>query len=338
MKKYDTLVLIGRFQPFHSAHLEIIKRATALTDRLVVVVGSAGQARTFKNPFSFDERSKMIKNATAGLALTIHVEPNIDTIYNDQAWGTRVQAIVEKHTDSGDKIGIIGHKKDMSSDYLSMFPQWELEEVPLVEPLNATDIRDLYIRNEVNMNFIKSVVPVTTLDFLENFRHTKEYQQILREREFVANYKQQYASLPYSPVFVTADTVVICSGHVLMIKRRAEPGKNLMALPGGYLNAATDKSVLDAAIRELREETGIKVPEPVLRGSIVRHQIFDAIDRDPRGRVITHAYYIQLTDGPLPKVKGGDDAIRAKWVPLSEVNGELCYCDHAEIIKMLVGV
>ncbi len=337
-KKYDTLVLIGRFQPLHSAHLEIIKRATALTDQLVIVCGSAKQPRTYKNPFTFDERSRMIRAATAGLSMRVYVEPNIDTIYNDQAWAVRVQGIVSKYRVLGGAgVGIIGHKKDESSFYLDMFPQWGYEDVEEIEPLSAVNIRDLYFKRDCNMKFIKAVVPETTYDFLNEFKDTAEYEQIIREREFVANYKKQYASLPYPPIFSTADSVVIQSGHVLMIRRRAEPGKGLWALPGGYVNANTDKSVEDAAIRELREETMIKVPAPVLRGSIVRSKVFDAIDRSPRGRIITHAFHIQLPDGELPKVKGSDDAEKARWVPIAEVKSEECFEDHYEILQHFLG-
>ena len=122
-----------------------------------------------------------------------------------------------------------------------------------------------------------------------------------------------------------------------MIKRRAEPGKGLWALPGGYVNANTDKSVEAAMLRELREETMIKVPAPVLKGSIVRSKVFDAIDRSPRGRIITHAFHIQLPDGELPKVKGSDDAEKARWVPIAEVKSEDCFEDHYEILQHFVG-
>lgn len=340
MKKYDTLVLIGRFQPLHNAHLEIIKRATALTDQLIIITGSGKQPRTYKNPFTSQERANMIKDATRGLDMHIHVEENIDTIYNDQAWGTRVQGIVSKYRVLGGAgVGIIGHKKDESSEYLNFFPQWGYENVEEIEPLSAVNIRDLYFKRDANMNFIRAVVPQTTFDFLDEFRTTPEYEQIIREREFVETYKKQYASLPYAPTFVTTDAVVVQSGHVLMIKRRSEPGKGLWALPGGYLNAGTDKSLEDAMIRELREETGIKVPAPVLSGSIVQSKVFDAIDRDPRGRVITHAYHIALPDsGALPKVKGMDDAEKAKWIALSEVSSENCYSDHFDIIKTMIGI
>lgn len=342
MKKYDTLVLIGRFQPLHNAHLEIIKRATALCDQLVIVTGSANQPRTYKNPFTSQERANMIKAATAGLSMSITVVPNIDTIYNDQAWAVRIQKIVSDtaYDNNGPgqyKIGIIGHKKDDSSFYLDMFPQWGYEDVELIEFLSAVNIRDLYFKRDVNMKFIKGVVPETTFDFLERFRTTPEYEQIIREREFVEKYKQQYASLPYPPIFSTADSVVICSGHVLMIKRRAEPGKGLWALPGGYVNANTDKSVEDAAIRELREETLIKVPAPVLRGSIVDNRVFDAVDRSPRGRIITHCFKIVLPDGELPKVKGSDDAEKARWVPIAEVRSDQCFEDHYDMIMWAIG-
>ena len=336
-KKYDTLVLIGRFQPFHNAHLEIIKRSTALCDKLIVITGSAAQPRTYKNPFTSQEREQMIKAATSGLALQIIVESNIDTMYNDQAWAVRVQGIVQRNTKAGDKIAIIGHKKDESSFYLDMFPQWGYENVEEIEPLSAVNIRDLFFNWAFNSNFIKNVVPQSTYDFLMNFRRTEEFAQIIREREFLIEHNKQYASLKYPPIFSTADSVVICSGHVLMIKRRAEPGRGLWALPGGYVNAYTDKTVLDAAIRELREETMIKVPAPVLRGSIVDNRVFDAVDRSPRGRIITHCFKIQLPDGELPKVKGSDDAEKARWVPIAEVRSDECFEDHYDMVMWAVG-
>ncbi len=341
-KQYDILVLIGRFQPLHNAHLEIIKRATSLTNQLVIITGSAAQPRTYKNPFTSFERERMIKAAAGSLDLRIQVAANIDTIYNDQAWAVRVQKIVSDaaYDNKGPgnyKIGVIGHKKDESSFYLDMFPQWEFVNVDKIEPLSAVNIRDLYFKRDCNMKFIKGVVPQTTFDFLEQFKSTPDYEQVIKEREFVERYKQQYASLPYPPIFSTADAVVIQSGHVLMVKRRAEPGRGLWALPGGYVNANTDKSVEAAMLRELREETQIKVPAPVLKGSIVRSKVFDAIDRSPRGRIITHAFHIVLPDGELPKVKGADDAEKARWVPIAEVLSSECFEDHYEILQHFLG-
>lgn len=336
-KQYDTIVYIGRFQPFHNAHVEIIRRAGLMTKQLVVIVGSAEQPRTYKNPFTQIERQAMIFDSIRDRDFGLKLRSNIDSIYNDQAWAIRIQNIVNECTMPGDKIAIIGHKKDESTFYLDMFPQWDFIDQDLIEPLNATNVRDLYFRKNCNMNFIKSVVPEVVFNFLVKFKDTKEYDQIIREREFVEQYKKQFAHLPYEPTFVTVDNVVIQSGHVLMIRRRAEPGKGLWALPGGFLNATTDRSVMHGAIRELKEETGIKVPVPVLIGSIKDNKVFDAIDRSARGRTITHAFKIVLPDGPLPKVKGLDDADKAKWIPIANVDPSECFEDHAEILQHFVG-
>lgn len=341
-KQFDTLVLIGRFQPVHSAHAEIIRRATELAKQLIIIVGSAKQPRTYKNPWTSIERRMMLQNVCDTICApqwcSIRIEENIDTIYNDQAWAARIQGIVSKHTQPNDKIAIIGHSKDDStSSYLKMFPQWGFQEVELIQPLHATNIRDLYFRKNANLNFLRNVVPQPVMRLLEGWNETPDYMQIIAEREFVEKYKQQYASLPYPPIFVTADALVIQSGHILMIKRRAEPGKGLWALPGGYVNAYTDRSVEDAMLRELREETGIKVPMPVLRGSIVATKVFDAVDRSPRGRIITHTSKIVLPDGELIKVKGGDDAEKAKMRPIAEIRSDECFEDHWDMIQWGLG-
>jgi bifunctional NMN adenylyltransferase/nudix hydrolase len=340
MKKYDILVYIGRFQPVHNAHKEIIKRAYSLAEKVVIIVGSGWQPPTYKNPWSSKERHLMLTSVIEEITNTtdITVEHNHDTIYNDEAWASRVQNIVKSYDKNNTKkIGIIGHDKDESTFYLKMFPQWEREEVELIEPLNATDIRDIYFREGMNLKFLDGVVPDAIKIFLKDYAKTSMYKQIISERKFIEQYKKQFSGLSYPPVFVTVDAIVIQSGHVLMVKRKSEPGKGLWALPGGFLNAATDKSVQDAMIRELKEETGIKVPAPVLVGNIKESRVFDAIGRSTRGRTITHAFKIHLPTGDLPRVKGADDAEKASWIPIASINSEYCYEDHYEIIQWAVG-
>jgi bifunctional NMN adenylyltransferase/nudix hydrolase len=339
MKKYDILVYIGRFQPVHNAHAAIIAQAAKLADKLIIIVGSANEPRTFKNPWSSQEREAMLSDVwnmlPYGHNCTIAIEHNINTIYNDQEWVKRIQNIVSKHKNGANKIGIIGHKKDGSSYYLDMFPQWELESVGLIEPLNATHIRDLFFKVDFNINFLKGVMPYYTLNYLTCWKkqYVAEFEQVIAERKYIADYKRQFEGLKYPPVFVTVDAVVLCSGHVLMVKRRAEPGKGLWALPGGFINADTDSSLQSAMIRELREETGIKVPVPVLIGSIQDRKVFDAVNRSARGRTITQAFKIVLPDGELPKVKGADDAEKAQWIPLADVDSSVSFEDHFEIIN-----
>jgi bifunctional NMN adenylyltransferase/nudix hydrolase len=349
MKKYDAIVFIGRFQPFHNAHLDIVKRAYELTDNLILVIGSQYKPTTFKNPFQIDlddiRRNtyqvalrqtilESVNNEEASLEIEIQ-----EDIYGDTKWCNEVQEKVKYCLETispSANVGIIGCDKDETSYYLNMFPQWELVEVPLEQNLSATQIRELYFVEEPNMGFIQSVVPERIYNYLDVLKSTEWHNHIVNERRFVEKYKSQYSSLPWPPIFVTVDAVVFQSGHVLVVRRDAYPGKGLIALPGGFVDANTDKSIENAMIRELREETGLKVPSPVLRGYIKNTHVFDDIHRSSRGRTITHAFNIVLPDGELPRVKGGSDADKAFWIPLSQLDPRQCFEDHYQIIRYFI--
>ena len=122
---------------------------------------------------------------------------------------------------------------------------------------------------------------------------------------------------------VTADCVVItkeAEPKVLLIQRGADPYKGCWAFAGGFMNM--DETTEQCAIRELEEETGLKV-------STVRQiGAYSKVDRDPRGRTITVAY-LAIIDKPA-QVTGQDDAAKAEWFPLSALP-ELAF-DHADIM------
>lgn len=334
-------VFIGRFQPFHNAHEKIVEQALKQSDKLIIIIGSANEPRTFKNPFTAEERKLIIESSEVykNNQDRIVIESTYDTLYNDDAWALRVQMIVNRLVDADQyDISIIGHKKDESSFYLDMFRQWGSVGMPSQGEISATDIRNIYFNPDMTMDYISTVVPPSALQFLQKFKQTGDYQNIIEEKRFVENYKKQFESYPYPPTFVTVDAVVVQSGYVLMVKRRARPGKGLWAIPGGFLDAASDVSLKAAMLRELREETGLKIPEKILEGSMLKQQVFDAIGRSTRGRTITHAFYIRLDDSmPLPKVKGHSDAEKAQWIPISELEKSKCYEDHWEIIQSMMG-
>ena len=123
---------------------------------------------------------------------------------------------------------------------------------------------------------------------------------------------------------VTADCIVItreAEPKVLLIQRGGEPFKGCWAFPGGFMEM--DETTEQCAIRELEEETGLKIHEVCQIGA------YSKVDRDPRGRTITVAY-LALVDAPLP-VKGLDDAAKAQWFPLSALPA-LAF-DHADILQ-----
>ena len=110
---------------------------------------------------------------------------------------------------------------------------------------------------------------------------------------------------------VTADCIVItreAEPKVLLIQRGYEPFKGGWAFPGGFMNM--DETTEQCAIRELEEETGLKVSDIQQIGA------YSKVDRDPRGRTITVAY-LAIVDEPIA-VTGQDDAAKAEWWPLSD--------------------
>lgn len=115
---------------------------------------------------------------------------------------------------------------------------------------------------------------------------------------------------------------------VLLIERDLEPFKGRWALPGGFVNM--DETLEQAALRELQEETGLR--------DLYLEQLytFGQVDRDPRGRVISVAYYA-LVDPRGLMLKASSDARQARWFPVSQLRGSggtrLAF-DHEKILEV----
>jgi len=343
-RKYDLAVFIGRMQPLHNGHVRNIKTALEIADHVLVIAGSANQPRTPKNPFTADERKRMIKDIFPEDRVGVI---GVEDYYPNTEWLKNVQTAAHKHLiEQGyeifdAKIAILGHDKDHTSFYLNQFPTWEFIEIGHrvrangERILDASIIREHYFDGEFEQ--IVPDVPAEVLAFLDKFHKMKEYKILVDEEEYVRRYHKMWEQAPYAVTFVTTDAVVVQSGHILLVKRRTQPGKGLWALPGGFVNQ--QERLEDGVIRELREETKLKVPSRVLRGSMKHFQVFDEPNRSLRGRTITNAYLFALEDQPsLPKVKGADDAEEARWFPLDVVDamGSVLFEDHKLIIQTMV--
>jgi len=338
--QFDFLVFIGRFEPFHNGHYSVVERALKLANQVIILVGSSRKPRTIRNPWNASEREVMIRAAFASESSRLLIQPLRDHLYNDALWVSDVQRLVTHASSSlpNARIGLIGHRKDESSYYLSMFPQWELVNSVNLAGVSASDLReDLFAGDSGRELLIRAAVPEPVFAMLRGFREGPHFAQLVREHQFIKSYRKGWASAPYEPSFVTVDAVVVHSGHVLMIRRRAEPGKGLWAFPGGFVDPK--ETLKTAVIRELREETRLKLPAPVLLGSIKSHEVFDHPQRSLRGRTFTHAYFFDFPSGELPPVKGGDDAEHAQWLPISEAMEmeEQFFEDHFHILEHFIG-
>lgn len=137
---------------------------------------------------------------------------------------------------------------------------------------------------------------------------------------------QEYYTYKYPRPSVTTDCVIF--GYdtkegfsVLLIKRGIEPFKDHWAFPGGFIKM--DEDAETGARRELREETSLETAH------IEQFGCFSEVNRDPRERVITIAYYALVRKS---EVVGGDDASEAHWFPIDNVP-PLAF-DHDRILRV----
>lgn len=129
---------------------------------------------------------------------------------------------------------------------------------------------------------------------------------------------------------VTVDVCVvknISSKNILLIRRGNNPFKNLWAIPGGFIEMEED--LKDAAVRELFEETNIHLE----KNQLTLLDVFGKPGRDPRGRLVTVVYFVELTCDSQ-NARAGDDASDAAWFDLNGELPELAF-DHHKIIEQL---
>lgn len=311
-------IFIGRFQPVHQGHIHALGIAASQVDQLYVLVGSANQCRSIRNPWTFKERSAMLRQKLFAAGVhNVEIIPLNDYRYSNTQWMSDVRATAE-HYDMGTPT-LFGHIKE-GNDYLHWFPDWKFKSIEAQYNVNATDIRlAMFLEND-------PVMPETV---------KADWAFYQKEKVTFANYP-----FPETLNFNCSDAILECQGHVLLIQRKFAPGRGAWALPGGFRNQR--ETFLDCAIRELQEETNVRVPEKVLRGSIVKTELFDDPSRSfgiPRN---TMAVYMRISPNPdfsLPRANGADDAALCKWVPLTDaLNTIEMYDDHKDILSKVTGV
>ncbi len=113
--------------------------------------------------------------------------------------------------------------------------------------------------------------------------------------------------------------------EILLIQRKNDPFAGKWALPGGFLDM--DETLEVAAARELKEETCL------IAKSLEQLKVYSRVGRDPRGRVISVAFLVELEPGQEPKA--ADDAQEAEWFKLDQLPS-LAF-DHAEIVRDSIG-
>ena len=340
---YDTALYIGRFEPPHAGHMALLQRALASAQQVIVVMGSAWQVRSPKNPFTWPEREAMLRAALpAADSARLQVLPVRD-YYNEAVWVQAVRRAVAQGTAPGARIVLVGHFKDATSSYLGNFPGWDLIDMERQGTIDATTIRDAYFgatpaSAAAAMAPLAPQMPASTLATLVAFAQQPEYAVLQEEWRMLRNFRASWAQSPYPPVFVTVDAVLRCQGQVLLIRRAHAPGQGQLAVPGGFIEQR--ETVWQSCLRELAEETHCALPEATWRAALRDITVFDHPDRSQRGRTITHAHYFDLAEAPFPSVQADDDAMQVLWVPIDQLAAmeEEFFEDHFHMLDHFFGL
>ncbi len=307
-------VIRGRFAPLALPALAVIEDALSRADRVLLLVSAAEQAPSCRMPWTAAARTEMAEAAVAPFGDRVVIRAVPDWRYDRTAREAAEVAAIAS-VESGAAVRL----PDLPDDP-------ELIAALFERGAEAA-------RGRVSDSVIAALSAFCATDAYEGFR--EEYR-------YVENYRRAWSVAPYPPVLVTVDTVIVHvpdggGPHLLLIRRGGVPGKGNWALPGGFVDPG--EWLIDAAFRELREETGLTLTDDEVRTALKGRGVFDAPDRSSRGRVVTHGFHFVVEGGPLPDVAGDDDAAEARWWPVGELHSlrERLLEDHPDIIVHFLG-
>ena len=352
--KYNVITYIGRFQCPHRGHIGTIRSGLDQSNRLIIVIGSHNTPRDIVNPWTAAERESMIRmcfNEADNSRMSFVYAEN--RLYSNSFWARNVELLVNeeiaKFNFINPTIAIIGNGKgdEQTGKYIDLFKQWTRIKGACISvadtPLHATTIRKSLFTG--HMAEIEPLVEPVIYEYLQDFTETETFANLKYEYDFHIKEEQKYYPCPYNNYNrYCADAVVIQSGHVLLIQRIKAPGRGLWALPGGHVEQT--ETAFEASLRELDEETSIKLQPEVLERCMFLEHTFDHPERslvgrltEKRVRAVTRAFGYKLEDSrDFPKIAAGDDAGDARWYSFAEIGSmrDQLFEDHADIIEYML--
>jgi len=338
----DYIAVISRFSPFDTAHMAMVKQALAQAGSVLVVFTAADLSRSNRYPWSVEEREAMARAAMEADSAVdsdrirfLHV---FDHLYRDDLWRNRIVGDVttaiaaDGANPATAAIGVLAAPREIGGRRIASLKPWTIIS-PAAQPNDIT-LTAAFLNGMARW---REQVPSAVAGLMETFSATPVFADMAEEQVFVEKYLKSWSVAPYPPILVVVDTVLVHSGHILLVERGVAPGKKQWALPGGFVEP--DEYLIDAALREVREETGFSEDDQTMLTWLQARFSFEFPTRSARGRAITTGFYFSLPGTDLPPVTGSDDARHAQWMPverLPEIRTEI-FEDHASIVEYFLG-
>lgn len=123
----------------------------------------------------------------------------------------------------------------------------------------------------------------------------------------------------------TVDTIIQKNSQILLVRRKKDPFKGFLSIPGGFVNEG--ERVEDAAQREAKEETSLDIELVDILG------VYSEPNRDPRGHIISTVFIGEISPNNKVEALAQDDAAEIKWINLEELNNIGFAFDHQKIVS-----
>jgi len=161
-----TALFIGRFQPFHKAHLSDIKLIIKECDKVIIAIGSSQEKNTKENPFSYEERKEMIeKTLKAHKILSYDIIP-VPDVNDDKKWVEHVKKVVTEFD--------IVYTGNNFTEKLFEEKDIKVRKIELIPKINATEIRKRILHG----NDWRELVPKEVAEYIEKIGGIERIKEV----------------------------------------------------------------------------------------------------------------------------------------------------------------
>ena len=321
-------IIIGSFQPFHNGHKELIEYALTQVETVHIFFHDKDEKVGINKFWSTSENLHQIRELFDDRLNRFTFNSISKPKYNEKAWIEKLGSIFKVI----ESPIIFTADEDATVVYLKH--EYNIPYFKYNSPVDMSSerLRKAFLNNVPRKEIAEYLPPaiLDSLDAIVNNTNTNRLDKLLADDKFAKDYAE--SAKKYTPFFVTADVILIHHNRVLLVTRGKNPGLGLRAFPGGFVDH--NERTYDAALRELTEETCINIPVLDLKKRFVKTKTYDDPKRSLRGRVITHAYLFDVSDIPLDTIKfnAADDAAEVYWYDIRDMNAEMMFEDHADIL------
>ena len=324
-------VVIGRFQPYHKGHHDLVTKASRENDTVLLIIGSTNVLPNFKNPLTKEERKWLIvKQLTASNLTNVVIRFQNDKDYDDD-WIQDVNGHVLSLEEDPTQVVVYCNSKD-EAYYRDTFI-YPVETVDVTH-ISATTLRRFWYGGKLTAtgNFIHKETMNHLLDHPDFARLRKE------DEATTDNKVKKENGHPFNnPVEPVSFAVIIKEGKILVGRRTNARGMGQLGLPGGFVNK--DESTLDASIRETQEELGVNLRSLIQEGKAVcmAQAVEENLDDlGTRTIGINYLFVIRPDTEVTPVIN--DETSEFQWLPIADVceDRTLLFYNHNRIVRHLL--